>query len=105
MRFSVVFFFMNYGVRLFLVRSNSLTGTSVLVLSVTCSGVSFEFIPVIIAEWPPFSKELLARLAARCLYAMCVCDFIYLPFWFRGQNYGSDWFSSWSLLTFYLFFN
>ena len=41
--FLLLFFYELWCVRPFLVRTNSLTGTSVLVLSVTCSDVSFDF--------------------------------------------------------------
>ena len=36
------------------------------------------------------------------LFIMSICSFGCFQFWFRGQNIGSDFVSSWSLLTFYL---
>ena len=36
------------------------------------------------------------------LFVMSICSFGCFPFWFRGQDLGSDCVSFWSLLTFYL---
>ena len=55
-----------------------------------------------VAEWPPFGKELLPRLTICSLRIMFTCCFRYFPFWFQGQDFGSDCASSWLLLTFYL---
>ena len=55
------------------------------------------------AVWPPFGTVLLTRLTVCSLDIMSVCNFGCFSFWLRGQDFGSDWTSSWSLLTFFLF--
>ena len=42
------------------------------------------FSSVEVAEWPPFGKELLARLTICSLCFMIICNFSYFPFWFEG---------------------
>ena len=41
--------------------------------------VLYTFSSVWVAEWPPFGKQLPARLAI-CI--LSICKFIYFPFWF-----------------------
>ena len=55
---------------------------------------------IYVAEWPPFGKEL-TRLIVCSLSLMSICNFNYFPFWFLGQDLGSDCTSCWSLLTFF----
>ena len=45
---------------------------------------------VLVAEWPPFGKEMLTRLTICSLCILTICNFSYFPFWFRGRNLGSD---------------
>ena len=52
-----------------------------------------------VAEWPPFRKELLIRLTVCPLCIMSDCNFIYFPFWFRGQKFGNNCTSCRVLLT------
>ena len=33
-------------------------------------------------EWPPFGKELLARLTICSLCFLTICNFSYFPFWY-----------------------
>ena len=54
---------------------------------------------VLVAEWPPFGKELLTRLTVCFLYTLPICNVTYFQFWFRGQAVGSHCTISWSLLT------
>ena len=56
----------------------------------------------LVAEWPTFGKELLTRLTICSLYILTICN-TYFPFGFWGQDLGSDFFSSWSLHTFFTF--
>ena len=46
-----------------------------------------------------FWKRAAHRVCSLCVVSLCI--FGYYPFWFRGQDFGSDCTSSWSLLTFY----
>ena len=62
-------------------------------VSVSCFGVRFSvmfhfmfvhytFSSVLVAEWPPFGKELPARLAicSHCILSFVI--FIYFPLWY-----------------------
>ena len=53
---------------------------------------------VLVAEWPPFGKELLTRLTECFLYTLPICNATYFHFWFRGKDVGSHCTISWSLL-------
>ena len=55
-----------------------------------------------IAEWLPFGKELRPQLTICSLCIMPICCLNYFPFWFNGQDIGSDCVSSWSMLIFLL---
>ena len=61
--------------------------------SVACFGVRVSltfhlmcfhiiFSSVLVAEWPPFGKELLTRLTMCYFYILAICNFSYFPFWF-----------------------
>ena len=41
----------------------------------------------------------------RTFFLQFVYNFSYFPFWFRGQNLGFDWISSWPFLTFVFCFH
>ena len=43
-----------------------------------------------VAEWPPFGKELLILLTISSLCIMSICNLNHFPFLFRGQDFGSD---------------
>ena len=43
---------------------------------------SSGFGSVSVAEWPPFGKELLTRLAICYLCILTICNISYFPFWF-----------------------
>ena len=58
----------------------------------TCVHVIFSSVSV--AEWPPFGKELLTRLAICSLCVLTSCGISCFPFWFLGLELGSDCFSS-----------
>ena len=62
----------------------------------------FSYVKV--AEWPPFGKELLIRLTVSSLCNMSICNFGCFPFWIQGQDFGPDYSSSGSLLTFLVLF-
>ena len=57
------------------------------------------FSSVLVAEWPHFGKELPVRLTLCSLCIISICNSSHFPFWFLGQNLGSDSPSSWPLLT------
>ena len=57
------------------------------------------------AEWPTFWKELLTRLITCSPCTISIYIVGCFPFRFGGQDFGSDYFSSWSFLTFYLMFS
>ena len=53
------------------------------------------------AEWPPFDKLLLTRLAVCSLCTLTICNISYFPFWFWRVDLGSDCISSRSLHIFF----
>ena len=67
----------------------------------TCVHIIFS--SVWVAEWPPFGKELLTRLAICSLCILTICNFSYSPFWDIGLDLASDCFSTWSLHSFYFY--
>ena len=46
----------------------------------TCVHIIYS--SVLVAEWPPFGKELLIRLTTCSLFILTICSFSYFPFWF-----------------------
>ena len=40
------------------------------------------FSSIMVAEWPPFGKELLTRLSISSLCILTTCNISYFPFWF-----------------------
>ena len=60
---------------------------------------SYYFSSVLVAEWPPFEKELFTRLTLGSLFILTIRNCSYFPFWFSGMDFGSDCFCSWSLHT------
>ena len=56
-----------------------------------------------LAEGPPFEKELPTRLAVGSYCVLSICNFSFSPFWFCGRGLGFDRSSSCPLLTCYLF--
>ena len=84
------------------------------VVSVACFGVRasmmfylmfvyYTFSSVWVAEWSPFGKELPAWLAIRSHCLLSICNIIYFPFWFWGQDLAFDCPSSCSLLFYYFY--
>ena len=63
--------------------------------------VLIRLVLVKVAHWPPIGKELLIRLTVFSLCIMHICNFSYFLFWFRGQQFGTDCNSSWSMPMFY----
>ena len=62
-------------------------------VSVSCYGVSvsvmfhimfvhYTFSSVWVAEWPPFKKQLPARLAISSHCILSICNIFYFSFWF-----------------------
>ena len=64
----------------------------------TC--IHIIFCSVLVAEWPPFGKQLLTQLTIFSLCILTLCSFSYFPFWSLGSDLVSDCFSSRSLHTF-----
>ena len=46
--------------------------------------VHYTFSSVWVAEWPPFGKELLIRLAVCSPCILSICNFSYFPFGFES---------------------
>ena len=59
------------------------------------------FSSVWVAEWPPFGKELPARLAVCSHCILSICNFSYFPSWFRERGLVFDCSGSCLLLTCY----
>ena len=54
-----------------------------------------------VGVWSPFGEELLNRLTVCSFCIMFICDLSYFLLGYRGQDFGSCFISSRSLLTFY----
>ena len=47
--------------------------------------VHYTFNSVLVAEWPPFGKELPFRLAVSSHCILSICNFSYFPFGFESR--------------------